>query len=190
MLANFYLYPFDKALTRRGFNLVRYADDFVVMCKSEEEAKEAYELAFATLKKLGLKLHPLGGEESKTRITLYSKGFIFLGLQFQGGRVAPATKASRRFRERISSVTDPNKDVSLLKTLTTLKHIVEGWAHAYYSYDAADVFRDLDRYVREELSRYLWAHGLLGAGRLISSDQRRFFGVPSLEGIQYRLLHG
>jgi len=190
MLANFYLYPFDKAMTDAGFHLVRYADDFVVMCKSYEQASAAYALAHSVLHdQLHLTLHPLG-ENSKTRITPYSKGFNFLGLQFQGGRVSPSTKAAKRFREKVSSITDARQGLSLLKTLTALKNTIDGWAHAYYGYDSIEVFRDLDRYVREEFSRYLRFHGLLANGNLISSVQRKFFGVPSLEAIRQRTLLG
>src|SRR5690242_15562565 len=60
MLANFYLYPFDKGMSHAGFDLIRYADDFVVMCRSENEARIAYDLAKRILEDdLRLKLHPL-----------------------------------------------------------------------------------------------------------------------------------
>jgi RNA-directed DNA polymerase len=187
MLANFYLYPFDKAMTAAGFKLVRYADDFVVMCKTEGEARAAYALAYSVLHdQLKLEIHPLG-ENSKTKITLYSKGFTFLGLHFQGGRVAPSSKASQRFREKVSAITDPRQGLSLLKVLTTLKNTIDGWAHAYHGYDSSEIFQDLDRYVREEFSRFLRFHGLIPNGNLINTDQRRFFGVPSLEGIRQKL---
>jgi RNA-directed DNA polymerase len=190
LLANFYLYPFDKEMTDAGFNLVRYADDFVVMCKTIEQAKAAYTLAHTVLHdQLRLELHALG-DNSKTSITLYSKGFNFLGLHFQGGRVSPSTKASKRFREKVSFITDPEQGLSLLKTLTVLRNTIDGWAHAYYGYDSIEVFRDLDRYVREEFSRYLRFHGLIPHGNLINSAQRKFFGVPSLEAIRQRIVTG
>lgn len=187
MLANLYLYQFDKAMTDAGYDLVRYADDFVVMCPSQERARAAYSLAKRVLEEqLRLTLHPMG-EGSKTRITLYSKGFIFLGLHFQGGRVTPSSKAAGRFRQKISALTDPQQGWSLLKTLSSLSRAIDGWGHAYLAYDSREAFCELDRQVREALSRYLRAYGLIQQGHLISSRQRRFLGIPSLEGIRQRV---
>lgn len=101
MLANFYLYPFDREMSKQGFNLVRYADDFVVMCASRERAQAAYALAKTILEgTLRLKLHALEEENSKTRITLYSKGFTFLGIHFQGGRQRRARTPSRNSKKK------------------------------------------------------------------------------------------
>jgi RNA-directed DNA polymerase len=189
LLANFYLYPFDKAMTDAGFDLVRYADDFVVMCASEQRAREAYFMAQHILGDiLHLTLHPLGGQDSKTKITLYSKGFSFLGLHFQGGFVRPTSKAVTRFREKISVVADPRQGYSLFGTLNLLRHMIDGWAHAYSSYDCASEFRSLDQHVRQELSRYLQSHDFMSAGNLVSGKQMQFLGVPALEGIRQRLL--
>jgi len=185
MLANFYLYPFDKGMSDAGFNLVRYADDFVVMCTSEDQARSAYDLAKRILEdSLHLKLHALGGENSKTRITLYSKGFTFLGLHFQGGLITPGSKSVKKFKEKISAITDHRQGQNLLRTLTSLKNTIDGWGHAYQMYDSSESFRNLDAHVCEQLASYLRANGLLGRGHVIGNHQRRFLGIPSLEGIQ------
>jgi len=191
MLANFYLYPFDKRMSDARFNLVRYADDFVVMCTSEGQARSAYDLAKRILEDdLHLKLHALGDENSKTKITLYSKGFTFLGLQFQGGRTTPGSKSVKKFKEKISVITDHRQGQNLLKTLTSLKNTIEGWGHAYKMYDSLDAFQSLDGYVREQLATYLQANGLLGRGHNLGNHQRRFLGIPSLEGIRQRMQAG
>jgi len=191
MLANFYLYPFDKRMSDARFNLVRYADDFVVMCTSEGQARSAYDLAKRILEDdLHLKLHALGDENSKTKITLYSKGFTFLGLQFQGGRTTPGSKSVKKFKEKISVITDHRQGQNLLKTLTSLKNTIEGWGHAYKMYDSLDAFQSLDAYVREQLATYLQANGLLGRGHNLGNHQRRFLGIPSLEGIRQRIQSG
>jgi RNA-directed DNA polymerase len=184
MLANFYLFPFDKGMSNAGFNLVRYADDFIVLCTSEEQARSAYERARTILEgQLRLKIHPLGIDNSKTRITLYSKGFTFLGLHFQGGRTTPGSNSVKRFRERISVITDHRQGQNLLRTLTSLKNRIEGWAHAYKSYDSLETFQDLDTFIRGRLSEYLRANGLLGKGRNLGNKERKFLGIPSLEGL-------
>jgi RNA-directed DNA polymerase len=187
LLANFYLYPFDLAMTSAGFDLVRYADDFVVMCPSEGRAHEAYSLAQSVLRdSLHLLLHPLDAEDSKTKITLYSKGFTFLGLHFQGGLVRPSSEAIKKFRERVSTIADPRQRSSLLWTLSSLKHLIDGWAHAYSSYDSLDEFKLLDQYVRQEVSKYMRENGFMPAGHLASSRQMRVLGVPSMESILQR----
>jgi len=191
MLANFYLYPFDKGMSSAGLNLVRYADDFVVMCQSEEEARSAYVLAKRILEdNLRLKLHPLGDENSKTKITLYSKGFTFLGLHFQGGRTTPGSKSVKKFKENISAITDYRQGQNLLKTLTSLKNTISGWGNAYQMYDSLETFQNLDAYIREQLSNYLRVNGLLGKGHILGNHQRRFMGIPSLEGIRQRMWVG
>jgi len=188
MLANFYLYPFDRRMSDAGFNLVRYADDFVVMCTSEDQARSAYDLAKRILEDtLRLNLHALGDESSKTRITLYSKGFTFLGLHFQGGLITPGSKSVKKFKEKISAITDHRQGQNLLRTLTSLKNTIDGWGHAYQMYDSSEAFRSLDAHVREQLANYLRANGLLGKGHVIGNHQRRFLGIPSLEGIQQRM---
>jgi RNA-directed DNA polymerase len=188
LLANFYLYPFDRAMSDAGFNLIRYADDFVVMCSSEQRAREAYDLARTILQdNLRLSLHPIGGEGSKTKITLYSKGFMFLGLHFQGGMVYPSSKAVKKFRERVSDITDVRHGFSLLPTLESLKHVIDGWAHAYIAYDSLPIFRSLDQHVRSEVSKYLREHAfLLATDTLVTRKQMRFLGLPSMEAILQR----
>lgn len=184
MLANFYLFPFDKQMSDAGFNLIRYADDFVVMCSSESQARAAYDLARRVLEDdLHLKIHALAEENSKTKITLYSKGFTFLGLNFQAGRTTPGSKSITKFKERISGILDYRQGVSLLKTLTSLQNTIVGWGQAYKMYDSADAFRKLDLFVREKLSGYLRANGLLRRGLMLGAHQRRFLGISSLESI-------
>ncbi len=82
LFANFYLHSFDKAMTKKGYGLVRYADDFVVMCRTQQEAVAAYKYAYQLLHDdLKLDMHPLtkGG---KTTIRRYKDGFDFLGLLY------------------------------------------------------------------------------------------------------------
>ena len=82
LLANFFLGAFDLELEKSGNHLVRYADDFLVMCASEEAARDALEKTGLALEGLGLKLN-----REKTRITGFLSGFQFLGVFFLGERV-------------------------------------------------------------------------------------------------------
>jgi RNA-directed DNA polymerase len=189
MLANYYLHPFDRNMTKAQFHLVRYADDFVVMCPDRGSAEAAYRLARKILNiELKLKLHELGPAESKTRITPYSKGFNFLGLHFQGGQVMPSGKAKERFRQKICEILSPSAGKNLLQALTSLRNTTNGWGHAYESYDSLEACIELDSYVRQEVSTYLRMNGLLARGQTIGLRQRKFLGVPSLAGHHARFV--
>ena len=74
LLSNILLTPFDREMRRRGYQLTRYADDWVITCKSVTEARAAVEAALRVLKQLGVELHP-----QKTRIVHVQHGFEFLG---------------------------------------------------------------------------------------------------------------
>lgn len=187
LLANFYLYPFDKAMTEAGFNLVRYADDFVVMCDSETSAKAAFDLAQKLLEdKLKLKLHALGDKSSKTRITYFSKGFTFLGIRFEGSRIYPAHKAIKKFKEKIGKITDTRQGLNLLQALTKLRNTIVGWGQAYRMCDVDKTYADLDSVVKESLSLYLRTHGFLSRGHVLGTRQRKIMGLPSLNDSRRR----
>jgi RNA-directed DNA polymerase len=126
MLANFYLYDFDRKMLHSGFHLVRYADDFVIMCESQERAEQAYSLCNRALRDLKLEIHPLGSE--KTRIAKFSKeGLGFLGLHLQGKQAIPAKKSRERFELKIRETLKPYNGVSLFATLQKLRNTIHGW---------------------------------------------------------------
>src|SRR6056297_2250053 len=91
LLANIFLHQFDKKMTKRGYKVVRFADDFVIMTKSKRKAKRAYEVVKEIIEgKLDLTLHP-----DKTVVTNFGKGFVFLGFEFIAWRYKrPRKKAS------------------------------------------------------------------------------------------------
>lgn len=84
LLANIYLHPLDLLMEERGRRMVRYADDFVILCRTEEEARAALAEVEAWTAANGLTLHPI-----KTRIgdcRQWGQGFDFLGYRFEAGR--------------------------------------------------------------------------------------------------------
>lgn len=104
LLSNIYLHEFDLAMTQAGLNLVRYADDWVIMCKDETSAQKAMMLASKKLSELALQLHP-----DKTRIIPYSQGFQFLGYDFsQPSNTTtnnkPSNQAKEFVQEKLSSL--------------------------------------------------------------------------------------
>lgn len=183
MLANFYLYQFDKALSGAGFNLVRYADDFVVMCKTEQEAHAAYTLAKNILEtRLHLRLHVLGEENSKTRIVKFDSGLKFLGVLFKGGTIAPAESVVNKFKQRIHSLLNPLDARSLLETLTGLRNTINGWGQCYREFDVSQLYLYLDAYIRKEVSEYMHRNEFLQQRNTASRKQMRLLGIPELKG--------
>lgn len=93
LLANIFLNPLDHMMEEQGFEMVRYADDFVILCRTKEQAEKALEVVSQWTDKVGLRLHP-----DKTKVVEESEGsFDFLGYCFKQGNKYPSEKAKRRF---------------------------------------------------------------------------------------------
>jgi RNA-directed DNA polymerase len=185
MLANFYLHKFDTSMIGGGFNLVRYADDFVVMCRTEQEANEAYDLCLDILEKqLKLNIHHLGEAMGKTRITRYSSGFSFLGIRFENGRVFPTDKVVSRFKDRVLSLTNPNSSGTVLGSLLKLSNVIKGWGNAFKNYDTERLFQELDSFIRDDMSKLLRHHGFYRAHHSLGKHHMKILGIPTLSTIR------
>lgn len=180
MLANFYLYDFDRMLTTMGFELIRYADDLIVMCESLERAKHAHDVCRTALKDLGLHIHALDTPNSKSRLGYFPKeGLSFVGIRFEGSFTTPDPKVVSRFKEKVSLVLKPHSGENLTKTLQSLKHLITGWGNGYKAMRVQKVFMELDEFIKQKVSYYLLASGIKLEGRNFRK-QMRFLGVPSL----------
>ncbi len=180
MLANFYLYEFDRKMLQHGFNVIRYADDFVVMCDTIARAHQAHDLSRDTLKTLGLAIHPLEATDSKTRIGNFSKdGLLFLGVRFEGNHVYPASKVVKRFKTKVEEVLKPASGVSLLKTLQRLTNLIHGWGQCYRAMRVVETYLELDEFIKKSLESYLESEGIRLFGKK-RGRQMRFLGIPSL----------
>lgn len=112
LLANVYLHAFDEAMLGAGHRLVRYSDDFVVLCATRRQAEEALRTAGRLLEGLGLELKP-----EKTRIVNLTDGFTFLGYDFTPAGKRPSEKAVASLRQRLSSAASE----------ATRRQILAGW---------------------------------------------------------------
>lgn len=127
VLANFYLSPFDQSMVARGYGLVRYADDFVLLCRSEEEARQALADATAFLtERLQLRLNRDG-----TRVCSHDEGFEFLGILFHQGRRTIAPAKLERMRQALASWTTRPAAERFRDTLTELAGRAAGWERYY-----------------------------------------------------------
>jgi RNA-directed DNA polymerase len=151
LLANVYLHEFDLAMERAGFKVVRYADDFVILCGTEEEAAKAKELAALVLKQMGLELHP-----EKTRIVdARQQSFQFLGYEFWPWGRVPRDSSRKKLRDNIRSRTPRKSGISLRRVISLrINPMLRGW-YAYFRQSNASIFREVDGYVRRRLRSIL-----------------------------------
>jgi group II intron reverse transcriptase/maturase len=173
LLANIYLSALDRVWTRRCSQLgvlVRYADDFVVLCRTEARAQEALRRIQWVMGRLGLTLHP-----EKTRLVDLRKGqggFTFLGCTIRKRRSIqrlphrhfmqrwPSPQAMRNVRARIHELTNyrgPMRDV--VEVIAALNPVLRGWGNYFRTGNATRKFTTLDAYVYMRLQRWHWRRG-------------------------------
>ncbi len=182
LLANLYLDPFDHQMARRGWELVRYADDFVLLCRSEAEAQAALAEVQAWVKEAGLTLH-----SEKTRIVNAhaSGGFDFLGYHFERGMKWPRRKSLKQLKERVRAKTPRLDGRSLKAIVTDVNRTLRGW-YGYFQHSKGNVFPTVDGYVRRRLRSLLekrrghTRHGLGAAHQRWDNDWFAHRGLLSL----------
>jgi len=182
LLANIYLDPLDHHLAERGFQVVRYADDLVILCRSQAEAREALTVLAMWAGDAGLSLHP-----DKTRLVDATQdGFEFLGYLFEHGRRWPREKSLQRLKARIRQLTRRNNGNSLGRIIACLNPMLRGW-FGYFKHSHRFTFERLDRWIRVRLRGILRRRaGLRGRGR--GQDHvrwpNRFFAKQGLYSLQ------
>jgi RNA-directed DNA polymerase len=151
LLSNLYLDPLDQLLARVGFEMVRYADDFVILCRSEAEARQALERVQSWTVEAGLRLHPV-----KTRIVDATQrgGFDFLGYHFERGYRWPRQKSLDKFKDTTRAKTRRVNGHSLRTIIVNLNRTLKGWFE-YFKHSHKSTFTDLDRWVRKRLRSIL-----------------------------------
>jgi RNA-directed DNA polymerase len=162
LLSNIYLDPLDHQMARDGVQMVRYADDFVILCRSEAEAREALERVKVWTVNAGLTLHPV-----KTRIVNAEDkgGFDFLGYHFERGMKWPREKSLDKFRETIRGKTKRNNGNSLQVIIEEVNRTTRGWFE-YFKHSHKTTFPRLDGWVRMRVRSILRKRlGRKGRGR-------------------------
>jgi RNA-directed DNA polymerase len=151
LLANIYLDPLDHQMERAGWEMVRYADDFVILCRSEEEAQTALEQVRAWVREAGLTLHP-----EKTRIVNAAQpgGFDFLGYHFERGMKWPRQKSLMKLKERVRAKTSRLDGRSFKEIVADVNRSLRGW-YGYFQHSKAHTFANVDGYVRRRLRSIL-----------------------------------
>jgi RNA-directed DNA polymerase len=168
LLSNIYLNPLDHLMAQHGFEMVRYADDFVILCRSPEEAARALETVQQWTAGAGLTLHP-----AKTRIVNAKEdGFDFLGYRFEGGTRRPRAKSLDKFKDTIRAKTKRTSGESLRQIIDDLNRTLRGWFE-YFKHSHHWTFPRLDGWIRMRLRSILRKRlGKRGCGR--GSDHHRW----------------
>lgn len=146
LLANIYLHPFDEEMTR--FNLVRYADDIVIMCATEDEANKALSTAIQTLGRLKLKANAT--KTKKLQLTDL-EGTEFLGFLITAKYKFPRTKAISKFKDKIRCRTRRTAPVSLKELIRNLNPVIRGWGEYFKRGNSYKAFEKLDQWIRMRL---------------------------------------
>lgn len=162
MLSNLYLDPLDQEMAAAGYAMVRYADDFVILCRSQAEAEQALQRVQNWTVQAGLGLHP-----DKTRIVDATQpgGFDFLGYHFEQGWKRPRAKSLKKFKATIRAKTKRNRGHSLANIVTDVNQTARGWFE-YFKHSQRRIFSSLDSWIRMRLRSILRRrHGRRGCGR-------------------------
>jgi RNA-directed DNA polymerase len=168
LLSNILLTPFDKEMRHHGYKLTRWADDWVVTCRTRAEAKDALARAVKILEQLGVTLN-----RAKTRIVHIAHGFEFLGYKIQRGKgrlrltrdriksklnrqnlyAIPTQKSVDRFKDQIRALTQRKLPLHLGEVIETINPIIRGWGNYYCRSHVRKRFHQLDGWI----IRRLWS---------------------------------
>jgi RNA-directed DNA polymerase len=169
LLSNIYLDGLDWQMAKGGFEMVRYADDFIVLCNSQEQAQEALEQIRRWVDENGLTLHPI-----KTRLVDASQagGFDFLGYHFERGMKWPRKKSMSKLKDTIREKTRRTDGRSLRVICEDLNRTLRGWFE-YFKHSKENVFEAIDGYTRGRL-RSILRKRMAKRGRGCGKDHQRW----------------
>lgn len=169
LLANIYLDPLDHLMAEEGFEMVRYADDFVILCECREDAERALEIVEQWTASNGLRLHP-----DKTQLVdAYSEnGFTFLGYHFHEGRKEPRNKAKQKFKDEIRARTKQTNGYKLETIIEQVNEVSKGW-YEYFKHGLPSSLRRMDQIIRQRLRAILRRRQGLG-GHVNPKDHVRW----------------
>ena len=152
LLSNVYLHQLDVTLHQNGYKMIRYADDWVVLCRSREEANAALVLIQSWIDRNGLQL-----SSEKTHIgnsLEEGRGFEFLGYRFEGGCRYVRSKSLKKFKDKIRSKTRRTRGDSIDKIISDLNPTIKGW-FGYFKHAHHYTFGSLDGLIRRRLRAIL-----------------------------------
>ena len=152
LLANIYLHPLDVHMMQQGYAMVRYADDFVILCPTAEAAGKALGEIKAWVEANGLSLHPDKTHVGDCRIE--GQGFEFLGYRFEAGKRGVRQKSLTALKDKVRLLTRRARGDSLGQIIAELNPMLRGW-YGYFKHAQGRVFQTLDALIRRRLRALL-----------------------------------
>jgi RNA-directed DNA polymerase len=181
LLANIYLHPLDRQMKQQGYRIVRYADDFVVLCRTAQQAQAVLEEVKSWVAQNGLRLNA-----DKTHVgdcRQAGQGFEFLGYRFEAGQRWVRPKSFKALRERIRVKTRRTRGESLAKIIGDLNPMLRGWFN-YFKQAHPLVHELMDGFIRRRLRALLRKQEKRpGRGRCLDDHRRwpnAFFATQGL----------
>ena len=150
VMSNLYLNPLDHQMADSGFEMVRYADDFVVLCRSQSEAESALQVITAWVETAGLTLHPTKTKIVDSRV----ESFAFLGYSFRGDQIYPRRESLAKMKTRIKELTPRKRPGSIDRIAAELTSVLRGW-FGYFRHCRWTIFKALDAKIRSRLRQLL-----------------------------------
>lgn len=172
LLSNIYLSPFDLRLKEKGYRLVRYADDFIILCDNHDRCEDAYKDCIEILEELELKIHAKDAENAKTRIVDLSKEeFTFLSITFNGENFFPSRDSVDYFKNKVSEICNrTKKEHTVMSVLIKLQNTLDGWVSAFYYTDVDRYSEEIDVHINKQiflgLRRFEWKFSRQSLGKL------------------------
>jgi RNA-directed DNA polymerase len=184
-------------MRRRGYQLTRFADDWVVTCSSAAEAQAAIAVALRILSELGVQLHP-----QKTRVVHVQQGFEFLGYKIKRGRrlrlppsairsgarsgalyAYPKPKSIQRFMDQVRQLTKRSVPLTTEELIEELNPVLRGWGHYYKRAHVRTLFHLLDGWI----VRRIWSHRFKRwrRGGWLQLPQTQLYGEYGLVNLVY-----
>jgi RNA-directed DNA polymerase len=192
LLSNVLLTPFDQEMRRKGYQLTRYADDWVVTCESAAEARAAVAAALRILNELGVQLHP-----QKTRIVHVRQGFEFLGYKIKRGKqlrlppgkirsgaqsgglyVFPREKSIQHFMDQVRALTSRRVPLRTTELIKELNPVLRGWGHHYKRAHVRKLFHRLDGWIVRRIRSHRFKRWRNGGWRQL--PERTLYGAHGL----------
>jgi RNA-directed DNA polymerase len=153
LLSNVYLNPLDHLMAQRGYEMVRYADDFVILCRSPEEAQAALEQVRQWVAENGLTLHP----EKTHIVNARDEGFDFLGYHFRGAKHWPRKQSVKKLKATLRAKTKRSSGRSMSCVIADVNRTLRGWFE-YFKHGRPYVHGRIDSWLRQRLRAILRKH--------------------------------
>ncbi|MNZ32281.1 Group II intron-encoded protein LtrA [compost metagenome] len=179
LLANIYLNSFDWGMKEKGFAVVRYADDAVILCKTKEEAEAAYREAKRILEEeLYLRMHP-----EKTKVVHFDEGFRFLGFDHWKDYIIVAEAKVKKFKDKIRKVTRRQQGKNLGEMLKRLNEVVRGFGNYFGIGNVKKKFVRLDKWMRMRVRAFMRGKKSTVSNRLIPNKVLESAGMVFLTSV-------